>query len=117
MYLRMNNIIYIYIYVCGEQITRGGVRTADFLLLPPPPPPPLLGNSRATIITDYIKIVIRILCIIGGVYVHAKYVPELHYHRTGALSSSRGVISADRIGRAWASEPAIVTAPAVYTYT
>lgn len=112
MYLRR----YPYVpYILGEQITRGGVRPADFLLLPPPP---LLGNSRATIIIDYIKIVIQILCIKGGVYIHAKYVLELHYHRTGALSGSRGVISVDRIGRAWASAPAIVTAaPAVYTCT
>lgn len=47
IYNYMNNTFYD-VYVRGEQITRGGVRPADFLLLPPPPP--LLGNSRATTI-------------------------------------------------------------------
>jgi hypothetical protein len=49
---------------------------------------------------------------------YAKYVLELHYHRTSALgnSSSHSMISTDRIGRAWASAPAIVSTPAVYSW-
>lgn len=44
---------------------------------------------------------------------YAKYVLELHYHCTSALgyNSSHSMISTDHIGSAWATAPAIFSAP------